>query len=101
MRVRLGWSGETEPNKWAKVDVELEEEDLRRMVMSHGIDVSVLDRVPVPLIYALLETEAESNLLLRLARQHGYPKDKAKERLSELDKTRDGIITGLKSLKPS
>lgn len=101
MRVRLGWSGETEANKWAKADVELEEEDLRRLLTSNGIDAALLDRLPVRLCYALMEAEAESHLLLRLTRQHGYPKDAARVRLAELDRIRDEIIDGLKTLTAS
>jgi hypothetical protein len=43
MRVKQGWSGEIAPNQWAKVDLELEEEDLRRLLAAAGLPDVVRD----------------------------------------------------------
>jgi hypothetical protein len=74
MRVRHGWSSEVAPNKWAKVDVELEEEDLRRLLHAAAL-TSQLDIIPVHLAFSLLAVEAEALLTTKLITSYGMKDD--------------------------
>jgi hypothetical protein len=76
MRVRQGWSGEVEPDRWAKYSVELDEADLCRLLPD--VDLSA---VPVVRLYQLLDNEAEILITAKLQAKHGF---KANERLAEL-----------------
>lgn len=83
MRVRTGWSGETQSNVWQKVAIELEEDDLARMLMEHGLPSFLHERLPALVAYELLQSQADI-LLLRKLITLGYPQDKALTRVNEL-----------------
>lgn len=83
MRIRVGWSGETQSNRWEKVDVELEEEDLQRLVRENGFPEDLHNRLPVKVCFQLLQNEAEVLLLSKL-KMLGYPIDKASARMAVL-----------------
>lgn len=89
MRVRMGWSGETESNTWQKFDIELEHEDLERVLMEHGFEPTIGQRLPTQVCYQLLQNEAERLLVTKLT-SFGYPADKATSRIAVLvGQTRD------------
>jgi hypothetical protein len=90
VRVRHGWSGEVGPNQWAKLDVELEEDDLRRILVPQGIEPA---NVSVGVAYLLLDIEAELSLTHKLVNKYGM---KADARLAELREARNKLIMGLK-----
>ncbi len=90
MQVKQGWSGETDHNKWAKFDVTLEEEDLRRLVgedKRHTIDTAVA--------YRLLELEAERFVMVKLVSRYGYDPVKGREIITNLRKQVETIVDGL------
>lgn len=95
MRVRLGWSGETEPNVWQKADVSLEEEDLARLLREQELPESVQDKLPTAVCFQLMQNEAEFLLLTRLI-VLGYPKQTAAERIGVLAANSKVIVTALK-----
>lgn len=84
MRVRHGWSGEVESNRWAKFDIELEEDDLRRILVGNGIAPSTVDKLSLVNAYRLLEIEAERLVLFKLIRRYGYSRDSASQQLAGL-----------------
>ncbi len=96
VRVRMGWSGETEPNTWQKVDVELEQEDLLRLFRENDLPVDLGDRLPTKVCFALLQNEAEM-LLLNKLRGLGYPTAKANARIAVLLGGSDEIIKAVKA----
>lgn len=96
MRVRLGWSGETQTNVWEKADVELDETDLVRVLMSAGLPQdSVMSQMRTQIAYTLLCNEAEFMLLGRL-KEVGYPRDKANTRQNLLTGQNTAILGALK-----
>ena len=72
VRVHQGWSGEIAPNVWAKADVELEEDDLRRLAAEVKIPLDDLPRLPVTFVYRLLEVQAEILLISKLIARYGF-----------------------------
>lgn len=92
MHVRTGWSGEVEPNVWRKVDVELEEADLQRLMLEQSLPYDFHERLPVPVAFELLQAHAEI-LLLRKLTTLGYPTDKAIARIKELAEGMASIIS--------
>ncbi len=97
MRVKQGWSGEIEPNKWAKVDVEVDEQDLGRMLREAGIEVP-LDRVPLLTAYSLLEAEAERLVLLKLMIRLGYPQEQGSKELAAFEQSKINMLDNLRGL---
>jgi hypothetical protein len=97
MRVRMGWSGETEPNTWQKVDIELEEQDLLRMMQQNDLPAGIQDRLPTKVCYRLLQNEAEMMLLDKL-QTVGYPPDKAAPRLAALITMNNQIVDSIKKM---
>lgn len=95
MRVRLGWSGEIEPNVWSKADVELEEEDLQRMFYAADLPVDHHWNVPTKICFHLLKNEAEALLLARLITQ-GYPQDKAEARIATLEQQNAVLLNAVR-----
>lgn len=96
MRVRIGWSGEVETNKWAKIDVQMEEVDLERILASNNIAIDT-SSLPTSLAYLLLEAEAEGNVLAKLVDQYGYPAPQAEFRRQKLKATKDNILQALRN----
>lgn len=91
VQVRTGWSGEVEPNVWRKVDVELEEEDLHRLMLEHSLPEYFHERLPVVVAFELLQAHSEI-LLLRKLTTLGYPADKATARIRELAEAMATVI---------
>lgn len=97
MQVMQGWSGEVQPNRWAKVDVTLSEVDLSRILAGAGIELPA-DRLPLSLAWQLLEAEAERFVLAKLIRSHGYPGEQGKARLLELAQTNRDLLAKVRAL---
>lgn len=95
MRVRMGWSGETEPNTWQKLDVELEQDDLERIFRENDLPDGLHERLPTKVCFTLLNNEAESLLLSKL-RLLGYPADKANARMAVLLGSTTEIVNTIK-----
>lgn len=95
MRVRMGWSGETDSNVWQKFDVELEQDDLIRIFRENDLPDGLHERLPTKVCYQLLQNEAEMLLLSKL-RAFGYPHDKASSRIAELLAGTVGIVDMVK-----
>lgn len=95
MQVRLGWTGEIEPNRWSKVDITVDEGDLTRLLDQAEVAADVQARLPTKIVFQLLQNEAETLLLGKLV-QEGYPADKAKERRSKLDDQSQFLLTRLR-----
>jgi hypothetical protein len=80
VQVRHGWSGEVAPNRWAKFDITLEEEDLRRLV---GAGPGTLT-LTTTLAYQLLEAEAERLVFDKLIRRYGYDRGDGMQKIHDL-----------------
>lgn len=96
VRVRMGWSGETQPNTWQKIDIELEEEDLQRLMRENDLPDDLQYRLPTKVCYQLLQNEAEVMLLNKM-KFYGYPLDKATARTAVLIGSSNEIITAVKN----
>lgn len=92
----MGWSGETESNNWRKFDVELEQEDLTRILRENDLPDGIDERLPTKLCFQLLQNEAEC-LLLEKMKSVGYPTVRADERISFLVGKSGEIIDAIKS----
>jgi len=92
MQVMQGWSGEVQPNRWAKVDVTLNEVDLMRLLLGHGVEIAP-EQVPIALAFQLLDAEAERYILVKLIKSHGYPPEQGKNRLIELAQVTKDVMT--------
>lgn len=95
MRVKQGWSGEVEPNRWAKIAVELDEDDLARMLREGDLHVSVGD-VPLMTAYALLEAEAERMILCKLIVRHGYDQTQGTQEVAGFEQTRLDLLNQIR-----
>ena len=91
----MGWSGETQPNTWQKLDVELEQEDLERIFRENDLPDGLSDKLPTKVCFTLLNNEAEA-LLLNKLRTMGYPADKASARMAVLLGSTTEIVTTIK-----
>lgn len=56
MKVRSGWNSEYARKKY---DVELDEADIIRILIQHGLDPALSPRLPVAAAHSLLRWEAE------------------------------------------
>ncbi len=92
VRVSQGWSGEVSSTQWAKFKVELDEEDLRRLLAVAGVNPQ---HVSVPQAFALLEIEAERLVLTKLMSRYGYPADAGQVRLSSLAQQKTLLLSRL------
>jgi hypothetical protein len=97
VRVRLGWSGETSDNVWQKVDVELEEDDLARILREAEMPEGLSARLPAKVCYQLMQNEAEFMLLGKL-KFLGYPVDKAQARQAVLLGSTQEILTSISAM---
>lgn len=101
VQVRLGWSGEIEPNVWRKTDVELDENDLFRMLVEHEVcgcgvtEEQIVERLPTKVCFQLLQTEAEALLMKKLLTM-GYPADKATGRIVHLEAENKQLLDAMK-----
>ncbi len=97
MRVKHGWSGEVSTNRWAKVDVELDDEDLRRLVKERtGLGVEALAHLSHSAAFSLLESEAERLLYIKLCQRHGMDKDTVRGLCKEILDMQNGICAALR-----
>jgi hypothetical protein len=80
VQIRQGWSGQvaTNPDRWAKFDVSLDETDLTRLLLAAQIPVERLSAVPPRLVFQLLEIEAEILVYAKLVTRYGCPPQNAK-----------------------
>ena len=77
-------------NKWAKFDITLEEEDLRRLIgeeKRRSIDTTIA--------YRLLELEAERLVMAKLVSRYGYNQVEGREILASLRKQVDALVDSL------
>lgn len=95
VRVRMGWSGETESNVWQKVDVELEQDDMVRLFREHDLPDGLHERLPTKVCFQLVQNEAEMCLLTKL-KGIGYPPDRANARLAVLLGSTNEIVSTIK-----
>lgn len=95
MRVRMGWSGETESNVWQKLDVELEQDDLVRIFRENDLPDGLHERLPTKVCFQLLQNEAETLLLGKLRRM-GYPEGTANARIAQLLGSTGEIVATIK-----
>lgn len=87
MRIRQGWSGQVSstPDRWAKFDIELEEDDLRRLLAAlPGYPAATMCILPTGVVFHLLEIEAEILVYTKLMLSYGYPAAEAQAKLTEL-----------------
>lgn len=93
MHVRHGWSGMIEkPDEWVKCSVELDEDDLRRILRAAGLGVTP-DELSTADAFRLLEAEAETLVIAKLTARYRYD---GQARLGELRATKDKIISQLR-----
>ncbi len=90
MRVMQGWSGETATNRWAKVDVTVEEEDLRRILHTAGLPVD--QQLSTADAFKLLAGEAERLVLVKLMVSYGYPVTEAQQKIAAITATADRVL---------
>lgn len=95
MQIKSGWSGELSSGRWAKVDIDLDETDVRRLLVEHDIDIEP-DRIPSRYIYTLLTCEAEFLMQVTLSTRHGQASDT--ERLTKLRAELRTVVDRIKEL---
>lgn len=88
MRVRQGWSGEIAPNRWAKIDVELDEGDLLRILTGMGIDPNAANQLDARLVFTLLDNAAETLVTARLISRYQSAAGDLSERMHQLGEAR-------------
>jgi hypothetical protein len=91
----MGWSGETESSVWQKADVEVDEDDVVRLLLEHDLPADIRTRLPTKLIFQLLQNEAEALLLHRLV-GFGYPTGKAAARVAVVKQESINIADAIK-----
>ena len=96
MEVRQGWSGEFSPNRWGKLDVILDEGDLRRVLIAAGLGDIDPTAVPTTLAFQILDAESERLLLAKLISHFNYTGDEHRERLGALSAARTAALDRLK-----
>jgi hypothetical protein len=96
VKVRQGWSGEVAPSRWAKFDIELEEEDLRRLLVPVFAPQPPPTQVPVDLSFRVLEIEAEILVMTKLVARYGYPREEGKTKVIDLQRLRDRLLQSFK-----
>ncbi len=92
MKVRQGWSGEVEPNRWAKFDIEVDEIDLIRILVEAGIPVEVGVDLPTATVFQILENEAERLVLVKLITRYNYPQAEGAAKVQKLAATRHQLL---------
>lgn len=96
MKVRSGWSGEVGPNQWSKFDVELDEVDLRRLLLENDVDPD--QTLSVTQVFQLLEAQAEYLILAKLVTRYPRSQDKAEavEQMSALSASKRNVMAHLR-----
>lgn len=90
----MGWSGETQANVWQKIAVELEEEDLQRILNDNGLDRGLAGRLPAAICYKLLHNAAEEYVLRKLV-DFDYPANVAGEKITQLREETDALVDAI------
>jgi hypothetical protein len=86
-----------QPNVWAKIDVELDDDDLRRLLHAAGItDVHPAD-VATEVAFQLLDSEAERFVLAKLMTSYGLPENTGRPRLVQLQETKDRALNRVRA----
>lgn len=96
MMVRLGWSGDIH-GLWTKMDVEVEESDIRDLLAEHDIDLDKVQFKPLQkfkLMYAMAEMFVQLHKMSRYPDVFGSDEDKAD--LDGFVKSQDKIVKQLK-----
>lgn len=98
MRVGQGWSGEVKPNVWAKVNIELDDSDIQRVLNEENLHNLAVTDVPTDLAYQLLDILAERYVMAKLIHSHGFDPEKGMGRMMELDVNRRKVLGQLVAL---
>lgn len=88
MELRQGWSGEVAPGRWAKFDITLQEEDLRRLL---GSDYKELKALTPAVAYTILELEAERLVIAKLVNRYGMDRDEGAQSIATLEAQRNQV----------
>lgn len=96
MQVRLGWSGEIEPNVWRKADVTMDDFDLDRLLTQAGLPSFDTGALSTKVCFQLLQAEAELLLMGKLMNL-GYPKAKASAKILQLEAENTHILKAIKA----
>jgi len=97
VRVRQGWSGEVQPNVWAKIDVELDDDDLRRLLHAAGLPGVAPADVPTEVAFQLLDNEGERFVLAKLMTRYGMAEEQGRPRMVELNASKVRALDRLRS----
>lgn len=105
MRVTQGWSGEVEPNRWAKFSVSCDEEDLFRLVADAdvfpGQELSMVEQfvrhLPTTVVYQLLSGEAERYVLSKLTTEYGMAREQATARIARIMSIREDLFNKIRT----
>ncbi len=95
MRFRMGWSGEVSNGRWEKLDVELDSDDLLRILRENDLPEDLLLRLPTRLCFQLIQNETEF-LLLNKLKDIGFPDAKLRPRQADLIASTGEIIDAIK-----
>ncbi len=96
MHIRMGWSGETSANIWQRVDVQLDQEDLIRILRENDLPTELAERLPTRVLFQLVQNEAEFLLLSKL-KTLGFPAEQFMDRQGELVGSTGEIIDAIKN----
>lgn len=96
MQVRHGWSGEVSTNRWAKFDITLEEEDLRR-ILGEAYETRNLS---TSVAYQLLELEAERLVLAKLVARYGYNPAEGRAAMMKLEQDKQNLVSQVYASAP-
>ncbi len=88
MQLRQGWSGEVAPGRWAKFDITLDEEDLRRLLGPGYKDLKMLTPA---VAYTILELEAERLVIAKLVNRYGMDRDEGAQTIATLEAQRHQV----------
>lgn len=102
MKIRSGWN--SEPYGRRKFDIEVEEDDLRRILQANGIPLERADTMSVRDAYAILYCEAEVLSRAALARHYrseGKPDETIEHVMAEIRALREEQETFLARYRPA
>lgn len=93
MRIGHGWSGEIATNRWVKLKVELDENDLIRLLREAGLSSETQLRTVDA--FRLLDAEAERLLLAKMIERYGYPEEQGRQQIADLLSAKKNVIDRL------
>jgi hypothetical protein len=91
MNVRQGWSGEQPGGAWRKIDVELDEADLARLI----VDLGIPPEMTSVQVFALMSSVAEVYLLSSIYKVTGAQHHRTE--LSNAIAARDRLVSKLRN----